>query len=123
MDGDELSIGQMAKLNCVSEKTLRLYHKKGVLAPVRIDEATGYRFYSLDQCMTVDVVQQMQAIGFSLDEIANILNEDDPDSFEQAVSDRLEKMEEELGASCGPSEWGRGISARSRLSGIVPSAE
>lgn len=98
VDGDELSIGQMAKLNCVSEKTLRLYHKKGVLAPVRIDEATGYRFYSLDQCMTVDVVQQMQAIGFSLDEIANILNEDDPDSFERAVSDRLEKMEEELGA-------------------------
>ncbi|MEG0504947.1 MAG: MerR family transcriptional regulator, partial [Raoultibacter sp.] len=50
----EFSIGRMAALNCVSEKALRLYQQKGLLTPVRVDETTGYRYYSYEQCSTID---------------------------------------------------------------------
>ena len=48
-----LSIGQMARLNAVSEKALRLYQAKGILEPAYTDEASGYRYYTLGQCATL----------------------------------------------------------------------
>ena len=43
MDLQKLSIGQMAELNHVSEQTLRLYDKEGLLVPRCVDPVTGYR--------------------------------------------------------------------------------
>ena len=91
----ELSIGQMAKLNGISEKTLRVYHKKGILVPCRIDQETGFRYYRLDQCATLDMIQQMKALGFSLDEIGCILRQNDIDSLEKCVRAKIEDIERE----------------------------
>ena len=44
MDLQHLSIGQMAKLNHVSEQTLRLYDKMDLLKPIKLNEETGYRY-------------------------------------------------------------------------------
>lgn len=41
MDLQKLSIGQMAELNHVSEQTLRLYDKEGLLVPRCVDPVTG----------------------------------------------------------------------------------
>jgi len=71
---NELTIGQMSSLNCVSERTLRVYDEKGLLKPKR-NETTGYRRYDIGQCSTLDAIQQLQMIGFSLDEIKDILDE------------------------------------------------
>lgn len=72
--GDErLSIGQMARLNAVSVKTLHVYQEKGLLEPRHVDPDTGYRYYTLDQCPTLDAIYQLKSLGFSLDEIAQTL--------------------------------------------------
>ena len=39
----ELSIGQMARLNGLSEQTLRLYDKAGLFSPMYRDAENGYR--------------------------------------------------------------------------------
>ena len=38
-----LTIGKMAKLNGISEQTLRLYDKMGLVVPCEINKSTGYR--------------------------------------------------------------------------------
>lgn len=44
-----LSIGQMAKMNRVSEKAPRLYHENGILVPAYVDESSGRRYYDIQQ--------------------------------------------------------------------------
>lgn len=93
---EEISIGQMAKLNRISEKTLRVYHKKGILQPSRVEQDTGFRYYTLPQCATLDMIQQMKTLGFSLDDIGGILRENDVDLLESRICSRLEEIEAEL---------------------------
>ncbi len=88
-----LLIGQMARLNSVSEKALRVYQAKGILEPVLTDEETGYRYYSLEQCATLDMVSQLQSLGFSLDQIAEIASRHDVSHLRACVSQRLELLE------------------------------
>lgn len=94
----EIGIGRMARLNCVSEKALRIYHQKQLLEPKRIDEETGYRFYSYDQCATIDLIQQMRDIGMSLGEVKELLDQGDAGAFESKVREQVHKIDEELRA-------------------------
>jgi DNA-binding transcriptional MerR regulator len=96
METERLSIGQMAKLNLVSEKTLRVYHDKGLLLPHHIDPQTGYRYYRLHQCATLDMIQQLKGLGFSLDEIKAVLSRRDVDYFAQQIADKAAVFDDEL---------------------------
>ena len=49
MGEEKVTIGEMASLNCVSERALRFYQSKGLLEPDYVDESNGYRYYSLEQ--------------------------------------------------------------------------
>jgi hypothetical protein len=44
-----LTIGEFARASRLSPKALRLYDSLGLLRPARVDERTGYRYYSPDQ--------------------------------------------------------------------------
>ncbi|MCI8468709.1 MAG: MerR family transcriptional regulator [Eggerthellaceae bacterium] len=67
-----LTCGQMAKANCVTEKTLRFYQKKGLLEPSDVDEDTGFRYYDILQSTKLDMITHLRAIGLSLDAILAI---------------------------------------------------
>ena len=41
--------------------------------PARTDEATGYRYYTLGQCATLDMICQLRCVGFTLEQIAEVL--------------------------------------------------
>lgn len=69
MDTKKFTIGQMAKINHVTEQTLRLYDRKNLLKPIYIDESNGYRFYDVRQSSTLDIIQTLQAYGMTLNEI------------------------------------------------------
>lgn len=51
-----LTIGQMAERNCVTKKTLRLYHEKGLLVPEHVDEENGRRYYTSGQSYQLDLI-------------------------------------------------------------------
>lgn len=88
-----LRIGQIAQLNNISEKALRIYQTKGILKPVYIDDESGYRYYSLSQCSTIDMVSQLQSIGLSLDQIADIVAAKDVHVLRDCVQRRLDVYE------------------------------
>jgi DNA-binding transcriptional MerR regulator len=60
---EEISIGEFARRSRLSLKALRLYDKRGVLAPSRVDRASGYRYYDtaqLDQARLVVMMRELQ---------------------------------------------------------------
>jgi len=91
-----LTIGQMAHMNGVSEKTLRLYHKQGLLVPAFVDEENGYRYYSIFQSDQLDMIGQMKAIGFSLEEIKSILVEEDVHYLDQLLEENMKRLDREI---------------------------
>lgn len=70
--GKYLSIGQMAKLNNISVQTLRHYEKVELLKPSYINETTGYRYYSMKDFSTIDLIKQCKAMGMPLEEIKEV---------------------------------------------------
>jgi DNA-binding transcriptional MerR regulator len=59
----EISIGEFARRSRLSLKALRLYDKRGVLVPSRVDQASGYRYYDtaqLDQARLVVMMRELQ---------------------------------------------------------------
>ena len=70
-----LKIGEFARVNQVSVATLRYYEKAGLLKPFMLDPETGYRYYSLDQLPRLNRILALKELGFSLEQIALLLEE------------------------------------------------
>jgi len=73
-----LKIGDFAKLSRMSVKTLRYYDEMGLLKPAQVDRFTGYRYYSFDQLPGLNRILALKDLGFSLEQIAQLLSEDLP---------------------------------------------
>jgi len=71
-----LHSSELARLAGVSTDTLRHYERKG-LVPRPPRSSNGYRQYSPEMAERVMLVQRALAVGFSLDELARILQERD----------------------------------------------
>ncbi|MEG0911589.1 MAG: MerR family transcriptional regulator [Ruthenibacterium sp.] len=71
---EHLTIGQMAALNHISEQTLRLYDKLGLLSPAVRQEETRYRYYDVTQSARLDMIQYMKSLGMSLADIKTQLD-------------------------------------------------
>lgn len=111
-----LKIGDFSKLSHVSIKALRLYDQMGLLKPVHVDEFTGYRYYAAHQLPRLNRILALKDLGFSLEQIAKLLNEISPAQIQgmlqlkhaelqrlvaeeqarlQRVAARLQQMEED----------------------------
>lgn len=51
-----LSIGEVGKMKGVSAKSLRYYGELGILPPAYINPDTGYRYYSINQMIVLDLI-------------------------------------------------------------------
>lgn len=66
-------IGDFAKINKVTVKALRHYEHLGLLRPEKTDASSGYRYYNASQMPRLNRILALKDIGFSLEEIAFIL--------------------------------------------------
>jgi MerR family regulatory protein len=55
-----LSIGDFSRATHLSVKTLRHYHRLGLLEPADIDPGTGYRRYTVDQIPPAQVIRRFR---------------------------------------------------------------
>lgn len=69
-----MMIGEIADFFGISRKAIRLYEKKGIIKPVEIDAANGYRYYSAEQVQQLNALLELKVLGFSLDEIKWIID-------------------------------------------------
>jgi effector-binding domain-containing protein len=68
-----LKIGDFSKFSQVSVKTLRYYDEIGLLKPGKVDQFTGYRYYTADQLTRLNKIVGLKDLGLSLEEIGLIL--------------------------------------------------
>ncbi len=90
-----ITIGKMSQACQLSVKTLRWYDQTGLLKPVHIDEKTGFRYYSLDQIDRVILIKRYKRFGFSLEEIASLL-EAEEDSLTASLSQKRRQLEAQI---------------------------
>lgn len=69
-------IGEFSKLGQVSTRMLRHYDKLGLLVPSHTDEWTSYRYYTLDQLSRLHRIIALKELGFSLQEIGDLLQKE-----------------------------------------------
>ena len=67
-----LTIGAFARAARLTPKALRLYDELGLLRPVHVDEASGYRHYSPDQLERARLVAWLRRLGMPLAAIADV---------------------------------------------------
>lgn len=68
-----LTIGKLARQANVGVETLRYYERRGLIEPQRRTDA-GYRLYSDDTRQRLQFIRRAQTLGFSLDEVADLLS-------------------------------------------------
>ncbi|SBT47918.1 MerR family transcriptional regulator [Micromonospora auratinigra] len=73
MTGPELRSGQLAEAAGVNPQTLRYYERRGLLATPRRSPG-GHRLYPPDAVTLLRVIKTAQRLGFTLDEVAELLD-------------------------------------------------
>src|SRR5215469_1035323 len=68
-----MTIGAFAERTRLSAKALRLYDRLGLLPPVLIDPANGYRFYSEEQVGRARLVALLRRLDMPLSVIGDVL--------------------------------------------------
>jgi DNA-binding transcriptional MerR regulator len=66
-------IGDFSRIARVSGRLLRFYDEIGLLAPARTDRQTGYRYYTVTQLAQLNRITVLKELGFSLEQIGDIL--------------------------------------------------
>jgi len=73
-----LKIGDLSKLAHVTIKALHHYARLGLFMPAWIDRYTGYRYYTLDQLPRLNRILALKDMGFRLEQIKEIIEENLP---------------------------------------------
>jgi DNA-binding transcriptional MerR regulator len=99
-----IRIGDFSRISLVSIKTLRYYDEVGLLHPAKVDDFTGYRYYSFDQLARLHRILALKDLGFALEQIGRLLDEKvtaeqlrgvlkvRKTEIEQRVSEELERL-------------------------------
>jgi DNA-binding transcriptional MerR regulator len=90
-----LTIGEFSKLSHVSSRMLRYYDSMGLLCPVHMGKANGYRYYDALQLNTLLKIESLKQYGFSLSEIRDMLPLS-REALAQKIHCRVLKAYEEL---------------------------
>jgi DNA-binding transcriptional MerR regulator len=69
------AIGEFARHGRVSVRVLRHYDAIGLLEPVCVDPATGYRSYEAGQLSRLNRIVALKNLGFTLQQVASILDD------------------------------------------------
>jgi MerR family mercuric resistance operon transcriptional regulator len=72
MNRPSLSIGQVAAAAGVPVDTVRYYERRGVLPPIE-RRRSGYRAFRPETVDRIAFVKELQALGFTLDEVIAVL--------------------------------------------------
>jgi len=94
-----MHIGELADKSTLSQRTIRHYEEVGLLKPAGRSEG-GFRLYTHDDLMRLMVIRRMKPLGFSLDEMAEVLRIIDTlgGSDRVAADEPAEKVAAELDA-------------------------
>ena len=93
---EKLTVGQMARLNGISNQTLRLYDKVGLFSPMYRDENNHYRYYDIRQSAQLDMIQYMKSLGLTLKEIKEQLQHQDLELTKKILTQNRDAIDQQI---------------------------
>ena len=94
-----MTIGDFSRATRLSAKTLRFYHRSGILQPASIDPDNGYRWYGAEQIADAQIVRQLRALEVPVETIRQVLAATDVSVRSELVAQHLERLELQLEAT------------------------
>ncbi len=94
MNNKTLSIGEVVKLSGLPASTLRFYEEKGLIKPIGRNGLK--RIYDAGVIEHVAVILLGRNVGYSLDEITEMLKTDDLKIDKQKLTDQADKIEKTI---------------------------
>ena len=91
-----LTIGDFSRVTFLSVKTLRHYHRVGLLEPAEVDPVTGYRRYTSAQIPVAQVIRRFRELDMPLEDIGSVLRASDQAVRAELIAAHLARMEETL---------------------------
>jgi DNA-binding transcriptional MerR regulator len=91
-----LTIGDFSRATFLSVKTLRHYHRVGLLEPSFVDPVTGYRRYTSDQIPTAQIIRRFRDLDMPLEDIGSVLRAPDRTSRNRLIAAHLTRLERSL---------------------------
>jgi DNA-binding transcriptional MerR regulator len=88
-DDERLTIGSVARNSGLTTKALRHYDAIGLLRPVDVDAATGYRRYEPGQVPQARTIRRLRDLDVPLEVIGDLLRADDPAKAEEVLTRHL----------------------------------
>ena len=119
-----MPIGDFSRATHMSIKTLRHYHRVGLLEPADVDPFTGHRRYTTDQIPAAQVIRRFRELDMPIEEIRGILAAPDIPARNELIAAHLSRLEQGLARTqnavaalrdllSDPQNPGTGISHRS----------
>lgn len=88
-----LTVGKFAKVANTTTRTIRLYEKRGLIKPAKIDLYNKYRYYLPKQARIVAKIKLLQRYNYSLNEIRQLLE----NRYKQiSLRDQLSSIKKEI---------------------------
>jgi DNA-binding transcriptional MerR regulator len=91
-----LPIGDFSRATHLSVKTLRHYHRVGLLEPAEVDQFTGHRRYTAGQIPVAQVVKRFRELDVPIEDIRSILAAPDVPARNELIAGHLGRLEEGL---------------------------
>lgn len=95
---EQMTIGRLAKTAGVNVETIRFYQRRGLMQ-VGSNPGGGFRVYSSEDSARLQFIKSAQRIGFTLDEVGELLELDDGTSCARArglAEDKLADIRQRL---------------------------
>ena len=92
-----LTIGKLAQAADVGTETIRYYQKRGLIKQPLKPES-GFRSYPLETVNRLHFIKRAKQLGFSLDEIGNLLNLDihQCDATRLLAEEKLQEINDQI---------------------------
>jgi DNA-binding transcriptional MerR regulator len=88
-----LAIGDFSRATHLTIRTLRHYHRIGLLEPAHVDPATGHRRYGTDQIPTAQVIKRFRSLDMPLEEIHAVIATLDLAARNKLIAGHLRRLE------------------------------
>jgi DNA-binding transcriptional MerR regulator len=91
-----MTIGDFSRATRLSAKTLRFYHRVGLLEPARVDPANDYRLYSVEQIADAQVIWHFRSLDMPVQVIQDVLAAGGIDARNDLIAGHLAHLQTQL---------------------------
>jgi DNA-binding transcriptional MerR regulator/effector-binding domain-containing protein len=91
-----VSVGRFATMTHLSVKTLRHYHGVGLLEPAEVDPDTGYRYYTLEQLPTAQLIRRLRDLRMPIADVRAVLVAHSTAERDTLIAAHIDHLETEL---------------------------